>query len=296
MVSTNAQLVRVPNPVENQEDKAPDQIADLNLRIDQLSEGLDFANRRMDLSDERASVVRYSLNRIDQMIQTSDREMSRKSYSLEAEDLLVDNIYSNVLKRFQPGFYLDIGAAHPTKYSNTYFFYKLGWTGICVEPNPDFHSLYAEKRPHDTALNIGLSGSSSGILAYQKFSHPYINGFYGQDVIEWHKNNGQEYLGDEKVQCVKVADFLSQNVNRRVDFLNIDVETLDEKILSAWDWERCKPTIICAEIHASSLRDVLQSSIAKTLEAAGYTAVSRGWLSAIFVQSDHLKTAAIVGK
>ena len=35
------------------------------------------------------------------------------------------------------GFYIDIGAFHPFKLSNTVFFDQcLGWEGICVEPNP----------------------------------------------------------------------------------------------------------------------------------------------------------------
>lgn len=263
----------------------------------QLSERVDLIENRLNASDERAKVARYGLDRIDQKLHTTDKEVSRKSYSLEAEDLLVDTIYSSVLKRFQPGFYLDIGAAHPTNHSNTYFFYKLGWSGVCVEPNPEFHALYKEKRPHDLALNIGLSARSTGTLTYHQFEHPYINGFFEQDVVDWHVNkNGQTYLGNSQIECRTAADFISEYVNRQVDFLNIDVETLDEEILSAWDWNICKPLIICAEIHTTSLKDVLQSNVSKILENAGYTAVSRGWLSTIFVQSDALKHAVVIGR
>lgn len=262
----------------------------------QLSARIEAIEDRLSASDERAKVVRYSLDRIDQMVQIADKETSRKSYSLEAEDLLVDNIYSNVLKLFQPGFYLDIGAAHPTKYSNTYFFYKLGWSGICIEPNPTFHALYKEARPHDSALNIGISGKSSGMMTYHQFEHAYLNGFYDRDVIDWHvKSNGQTYIGNSQIKCIAISEFLSQNINCPVDFLNIDVETLDVDILSSWNWSMCKPLIICAEIHTSSLKDVIESDIAKTLEAAGYVAVSRGWLSTIFVQADKLKDAVVIG-
>lgn len=263
----------------------------------QLSTRVGLIEERLNRSDERAEVVRYGLDRIDQTLHTADKETTRKSYSLEAEDLLIDNIYSAVLKRFKPGFYLDIGAAHPTKHSNTYFFYKLGWSGVCVEPNPDFHALYNEKRPHDLALNIGLSAKMSGDLTYHRFNHPYINGFYGQDTVDWHtQKNGQTYLGSRQIECQRITDFLAANVNRSVELLNIDVETLDVEILSAWDWNACKPLIICAEIHTTSLKDVVESDVAKILNAAGYTAVSRGWLSTIFVRDDKLKDAVVIGR
>lgn len=252
---------------------------------------------QINILTEKHQAVRYSLDRIEQMVQSSDKESPRKSFSLEAEDLLVDNIFSNVLKLFRPGFYLDIGAAHPIKYSNTYFFYKLGWNGICVEPNPDFQALYKDYRPHDTVINAGISGSDSGILTYHKFEHPYLNGFYDQDVIDWHvKSNGQTYLGSTEIQCISIGEFLKNNVNRPVDFLNIDVETLDVEILSAWDWDACKPLLICAEIHTSSLKDVVESDVAKILGAAGYTPVSRGWLSTIFVRDNELKNAVVIGR
>ena len=58
---------------------------------------------------------------------------SARSYSQEGEDM--------ILRRFlagqKDGFYVDVGAHHPVRFSNTYYFYKQGWAGINIEPNPD---------------------------------------------------------------------------------------------------------------------------------------------------------------
>jgi hypothetical protein len=35
-----------------------------------------------------------------------------------------------------------------------------------------------------------------------------------------------------------------------VDYLNIDVELMEENILAEWDFERWKPAVISVEIHA----------------------------------------------
>ena len=42
------------------------------------------------------------------------------SYSQEGEDLVLQRIFSEK----KTGFYIDIGAHHPKRFSNTYFFYK----------------------------------------------------------------------------------------------------------------------------------------------------------------------------
>ena len=56
----------------------------------------------------------------------------KESYAQMGEDLVCDHYLGEPLK----GVYLDIGAYEPIFLSNTYLFYKRGWTGITVEPNP----------------------------------------------------------------------------------------------------------------------------------------------------------------
>ena len=42
-----------------------------------------------------------------------------KSYSQEGEDMILRRIFENV----ETGFYIDVGAHHPKRFSNTYFFF-----------------------------------------------------------------------------------------------------------------------------------------------------------------------------
>merc|ERR1712139_247118 len=45
------------------------------------------------------------------------------------------------------GFYVDVGAFHPFKLSNTVFFDQcLGWEGACVEPNPSMQPYFRSYR------------------------------------------------------------------------------------------------------------------------------------------------------
>ena len=48
---------------------------------------------------------------------------SKKSYAMEGEDVFLDFLFGENKRK---GFYIDVGAHHPKKISNTYFFYKKG--------------------------------------------------------------------------------------------------------------------------------------------------------------------------
>ena len=47
-------------------------------------------------------------------------------YSQFGEDVVLLKIFKNK----QVGFYVDVGAHHPKRYSNTYLLHKKGWQGI----------------------------------------------------------------------------------------------------------------------------------------------------------------------
>ncbi len=47
------------------------------------------------------------------------------------------------------GFYVDIGAHHPFRYSNTQFFYEKGWRGINIDATPGSMDRFKDFRPED---------------------------------------------------------------------------------------------------------------------------------------------------
>ena len=51
---------------------------------------------------------------------------SKVSYSDFKEDLILEGIFGSLT-----GSYVDVGAGHPVIGSNSYLFYKKGWSGIC---------------------------------------------------------------------------------------------------------------------------------------------------------------------
>ena len=73
-----------------------------------------------------------------------------RSYSQEGEDRILLMPFENC----KDGFYV---AHHPTRYSNTYLFYRMGWSGINIDAAPGSMNLFKKKRPRDINLEVAIS-------------------------------------------------------------------------------------------------------------------------------------------
>jgi len=80
----------------------------------------------------------------------------RKLYSQNFEDLYLYRFFCGVDK----GFYIDVGAWHPTHYSVTAIFYEQGWRGINIEPVTEIFEILQEQRSDDINLCLAVVGSS----------------------------------------------------------------------------------------------------------------------------------------
>src|SRR5204862_4855194 len=183
---------------------------------------------------------------------------SMVSYSIEAEDLVIRRLFNGVIcgGKPRPGYFIDIGAFHPILHSNTYLLYTEGWRGLNIEPNPQYIEEFKKQRPEDVTINAAVSGDRAK-LTYHRFGNGLLNGFYGRDIVDMHIANGQIYLGPTEIACMSVAEVLRHAENAEIDLLNIDIETMEASVLSAWDWMNRRPKIICVEIHARTMINVL---------------------------------------
>ncbi|BDH60815.1 hypothetical protein MTP04_09450 [Lysinibacillus sp. PLM2] len=73
---------------------------------------------------------------------------SKVTYSQFGEDILIGSILHK-LKFKGKGFFIDVGAYHPYKFSNTYKFYLDGWSGINIDPTPYKTTLFDFFRSRD---------------------------------------------------------------------------------------------------------------------------------------------------
>lgn len=164
------------------------------------------------------------------------------SYSQNAEDVLLERLF-HALKK---GFYVDVGAGHPTHESVTYHFYKKGWSGINIEPIKKLYDLYNKERSRDINLNIGISNQNGPFEFMETFPFYGMSTFkttLSQDVLK-NVQQIQKYT----VQCHLLVDILERYVrNKTIQFLKIDVEGFEKNVLESNDWEKYRPQVVIIE-------------------------------------------------
>ncbi|MEJ2105336.1 MAG: FkbM family methyltransferase, partial [Ignavibacteriaceae bacterium] len=161
----------------------------------------------------------------------------QKSYAQQGEDIVLQRILLGIDK----GFFVDIGAQHPKRFSNTYFYYKKGWCGINVEPNPSTKRRFDKIRPRDINLEIPISDKEEE-LTYYMFNDPALNGFSKDISDEVKELKDYRVIGTIKMKTRTLLSILDEYlpIGQRIDFLSIDVEGFDFKVLTSNDWDKYK--------------------------------------------------------
>ena len=205
---------------------------------------------------------------------------SRKSYSQEGEDLMVDRLLSG--KR--GGFYVEVGAHHPFRFSNTYFFYKKQWSGICIDPLPGIKKTFNIKRPRDLFLEVGVS-ASEGALEYFMFNEPALNTFDPDIANQRDGQKGYQIIESRKIKTLPLATILKNNVpqNQVIDLLSVDVEGLDLEVLKSNDWEQFRPRVVIVECLTALLDDIDSDPVYIFLKDKGYELYGKSGYSFIFI-------------
>jgi len=189
------------------------------------------------------------------------------SYSQQAEDLHLERFFG--AKR--NGFYVDVGAFHPIQYSNTFLFYQRGWRGINIEPNPDQFRFFKTCRPRDINLNIAV-GSSDSHLTYYCFDRPALNSFSKEHADAWASKPGIQLKRTIEVDTVPLDAIFSRHLPAGVpiDFLDVDAEGWDLKVLESNNWQCYRPTLVLTEVPIEATRAPCEEPIVAYLASVGY--------------------------
>lgn len=181
--------------------------------------------------------------RLAKLIDRTSPDFSVKSYSHEGEDMVLRKIFENR----NSGFYVDVGAHHPQRFSNTCFFYELGWKGINIDPLPGGMAAFNKLRPRDINLEIGICDSEEELIYYE-FKEPALNTF-SKELGEQRKLRNCEIIREERRKVSTLYKVLDEHMKhgQTVDFLSIDVEGLEMKVLTSNVWDRYRPDIILIE-------------------------------------------------
>jgi FkbM family methyltransferase len=174
------------------------------------------------------------------------------------------------------GFFVEVGANHPTEGSQSWHLEQAGWTGVLVEPQPDLAAMLAASRQ----ARVFAVACSSPVNAGQ--SRPL------------HVDGPRSSLDRDRMTAGAHAAFVIHVPTRTldsileeaeapapVDLLSIDVEGHEAQVLQGFDFHRWRPQLILIEDHVHSLRTH------HMLTRRGYRLIRRLGLNGWYVPAGH---------
>lgn len=208
---------------------------------------------------------------IDELFSILWMQTFRGSYSQLGEDLIIDRILGYKNK----GVYVDIGAHHPTRLSNTKRFYSRGWRGINIDPNSILIDKFNKERQEDINLRIGV-GRKNGFLYFYEFFPSTLSTFSYKEAKKY-VGEGFKLISKKKILVKTLASILDKYCkSKSIDFLSVDTEGMDLEVLESNNWIRYKPDVICIENHGN------EKKILSFLKKHGYELKYNNGLNSIF--------------
>jgi FkbM family methyltransferase len=194
-------------------------------------------------------------------------QWAQRSWSQEGEDMVLRRIF----ERQKDGLYVDVGAHHPKRFSNTYLFYQRGWRGINIDAMPGSMVLFEKVRSRDINLELGVA-KKGGSLDYYVFNETALNGFSAELSEERNSAKNSYYVKEViKVDVKPLCEILDQYLaGRAINFLSVDVEGFDLDVLQSNDWSKYRPTFVLVEILNSVLYDLEQEPVARFMREQNY--------------------------
>lgn len=206
---------------------------------------------------------------------------ANSKYSQSGQDAFVIFYFKN--KR--NGVFLDIGANDGIYLSNTYYLEKeLGWTGICVEPIPDIFNKMNKVR-NCIKINAGIADKKS----IEKFT--FVDGpsnmlsGMSKEYNEQHKQRvlreTQQLGGSIKeidVQCLVLNDVLIEHNIYDIDYLSLDTEGNEFKILKTIDFNKFNIQVMSIENNYNNIEQT------RFIESKGYYCMGKLEADEIFIK------------
>ena len=204
---------------------------------------------------------------------------ARTSFAQGGEDLILARIF----KGKRDGVYVDVGAHHPRRFSNTELLYRSGWHGINIDAAPGSMEPFRRLRPRDINLEMGVAATAEERDFYV-FDEPALNTFdeaRAKDVAK----PPYHIINVAKVRCAPLSTILRENHIERFDLLTVDAEGYDFQILKTLDWDASHPKVVLTEaLNTNDITKLVETELHAFLGGRGYRFFAKAFNSVFYVR------------
>ena len=193
----------------------------------------------------------------------------------------MDNEDTAILDYFKDkksGFYVDVGCYHPIHRNNTYLLHKQNWRGINIDVSQFSVELFDHLRPDDLNYNCAVSNKNETVKLFFQKELSQLSTTENDQAKKVFQGN----IKEKEVQAFPLDEILNRDKykNVKIDFLNIDVEGADFKVLNGLSFQKFNPELICVEIHD---KEIKESKIYNFLKDKNYQLIWSGVFSHLFL-------------
>lgn len=288
----------------------------LTKRINEYSwktEQLQLHNEKLqkenwELTHEMAGLRQETQKALEQIRQecipgnenSKDNCWIKNTVAQSGEDSIISYIIMVLGIRPQDEFYLDLGANHAIQLSNTYMLYTNGMRGVLVEANPQLIPELKFYRSEDIILNKCVSIDQKDATDFYILSGDGLSTTSWESVQEIMQVNPAITLTETvSVESITVNEILNKYFDKAPLILNIDLEGMEEMILSGYDYEKYAPLIIIVERIDYSLSLALAKRIDKVeeiLTAKGYCEYAFTGINSIYINKVRMEEYAYANR
>ena len=165
------------------------------------------------------------------------------------------------------GKFLDVGCYHPTRHNNTFIMYKNGWSGMNIDLNPLTIELFDFMRPRDININSGVSDTEIEKKLY------FIDELNTQNTLDKnqlnflknHHNIKDSEILEKKIRTRNLNSILDDYKFYNIDFMNLDIEGHELKVLETLDFNKINVKYLCIEMIEHNKESILNNEKIKDL-------------------------------
>ena len=180
-------------------------------------------------------------------------------------------------KKKASGLYVDVGCYNPAHLNNTILLHKKKWEGINIDTSQFSIDLFNYLRPKDLNYNCAVSNKNESTTLYFQKELSLLSTI----ELDHAKKFMQGNIKEKKMQAFTLDEILKKDKynNTKIDFLDIDAEGADLKVLEGLSFDIYKPELVCVEIHEKEFKS---SKIYSFLDEKKYELIWSGVFSHIF--------------
>lgn len=157
------------------------------------------------------------------------------SYSQNLEEKYITKYFNGKVGNF-----IDIGAFHPFKFSNTRRLIEIGWSGICVEPAPTLFKAFEDEYKDNERIqlmNVAIGDTTDHVKFYESEGDAISTTDEGHRA-KWAASGVP--FNEIMVPMMETIWFFNQYC-KEIDFISLDTEGTNMSIfrkIPSWVWQQ----------------------------------------------------------